>query len=92
MPFSARHVNSGCWLSSLGPIDVLQRAGHAARRASGSGLPKVNNPVWARCATSPPSPAVLYPPERKRERKVVCRRRVRSVAVCVCSLAGEREP
>ena len=51
MWFSSQHVDSGRWLSSHGPMDVMQRAGHAGRRSSGSGLPKVNNPKPTTCAT-----------------------------------------
>ena len=51
MWFPSQHVDSGRWLSSHGPMDVLQRAGHAGRRSSGSGLPKVNNPNPTTCAT-----------------------------------------
>ena len=47
----ARHVDTGRWLSSVGPMDVMQRPGLAGRRATGSGLPKVNNPDSATCAT-----------------------------------------
>ena len=47
----ARHVDTGRWLSSVGHMDVMQRPGLAGRRATGSGLPKVNNPYRATCAT-----------------------------------------
>ena len=47
----ARHVDTGRWLSSVGHMDVMQRPGLAGRRATGSGLPKVNNPVCTTCAT-----------------------------------------